>query len=335
MRRGNGDGGIFKLSGKRKNPYAVRITKGWTTDGKQIYEYIGYFKNKTESKKHLNNYLINPYELSNDKITAQFVFDEWEKTTKVSDDVIKAYRGVFKNSGLANKIFKDIKLKELELSAKDLSPAMQKRFRNAFKNLYIYAMKNDIVNKNLAELMELDKYKAGEKTVFKKDEIKKLWKNINTHPLADIPIILLYTGMRINELLELKSKTVNLEERCIVGGNKTINGKQRKIPIHKDIIPLIEKRLNDKQTYLISNKNGPVEYHNFVSNIWGKIVNDVIGKKHTPHETRHTFVTQAVKCKIDKVKIQKIVGHSAKDVTDHYTHFAFEDLLEAIDQFKY
>ena len=112
MRRGNGDGGIFKLSGKRKNPFAVRITKGWTKDGKQIFEYIGYFKNKTEAKKHLNNYLLNPYDLSNDKITAQQVFDEWEKTTKVSDDVIKAYRGVFKNSGLTNKIFKDIKLKE-------------------------------------------------------------------------------------------------------------------------------------------------------------------------------------------------------------------------------
>ena len=51
MRRGNGDGSIFKLSGKRRRPYAVRITVGWSDDGKQKYKYIGYYANKTEAKK--------------------------------------------------------------------------------------------------------------------------------------------------------------------------------------------------------------------------------------------------------------------------------------------
>lgn len=32
--RGNGEGSIFKLSGKRKRPYAILITVGWTVDGK-------------------------------------------------------------------------------------------------------------------------------------------------------------------------------------------------------------------------------------------------------------------------------------------------------------
>ena len=38
MRRGNGDGSIFKLSGKRRRAYAVRITIGWSEDGKQKYK---------------------------------------------------------------------------------------------------------------------------------------------------------------------------------------------------------------------------------------------------------------------------------------------------------
>lgn len=328
MRRGNGDGGIFKLAGKRKKSYAVRITSGWTDAGKQIYKYIGYYATKTEAKKHLNNYLINPYDLSNDKITAQHVFNEWEKTTKVSDDVIKAYRGVFKNSGLANKIFKNIKLSELEIAAKDLSPAMQKRFRNAFKNLYVYAMKNDIVNKNLADLMELDKYQAKERDSISLSDIKKIMKSEDV-----IPKILLYTGMRIGELLDIKSKNVDLEKRVIIGGLKTEAGKDRKIPIHKEIIPIIEKLLSENHTYLISNgKNKKINYRNYLVKVWNQ--NDVL-KKYTPHYTRHTFISQSVKCGIDKVKIQKIVGHSAKDVTDHYTHYDFDDLLEAIDSFKY
>ena len=32
--RRNGEGSIFKLSGKRKRPYAIRIAVRWTQDGK-------------------------------------------------------------------------------------------------------------------------------------------------------------------------------------------------------------------------------------------------------------------------------------------------------------
>lgn len=326
LRRGNGDGSIFKLSGKRRNPYAVRITKGWTDEGKQIYAYIGYFKTKTEAKKHLNNYLVNPYD-TND-FTTNDIFEKWVVTAKFSEEVLKNYKRVIDNSGLGKKIFKDIKLSELELSALTLSPAMQKRYKAAFKNLYIYAMKNDIVTKNLADLMELDKYKAKERDSISSTDIEKI---LSSEEI--IPKILLYTGMRIGELLDIKSKNVDLEKRVIVGGLKTEAGKNRSIPIHKEILPIIEKLLSENNTYLISSDKGrKVNYTNYLTNVWNK---DEVLKKYTPHYTRHTFISQSVKCKIDKVKIQKIVGHSAKDVTDHYTHFNFEDLLEAIDTFNY
>ena len=50
MRRGNGDGSIFKLKGRRRRPYAVRVTVGWTDDGKQKYKYIGYYEKKNGSR---------------------------------------------------------------------------------------------------------------------------------------------------------------------------------------------------------------------------------------------------------------------------------------------
>ena len=51
MRRGNGDGSIIKLSGKRRRPYAVRVTVGWSDNGKQIYKYIGYYTGKREANQ--------------------------------------------------------------------------------------------------------------------------------------------------------------------------------------------------------------------------------------------------------------------------------------------
>ena len=45
MRRGNGDGSIFKLSGKRRKPWAFRITMGGVVGGGKILhiDIIGFY----------------------------------------------------------------------------------------------------------------------------------------------------------------------------------------------------------------------------------------------------------------------------------------------------
>lgn len=63
MRRANGEGSIFKLSGKRRKPWAVRITVGYEENGKQIYKYVGYYQTKTEAKTAVREYLVNPFNL--------------------------------------------------------------------------------------------------------------------------------------------------------------------------------------------------------------------------------------------------------------------------------
>ena len=45
MRMPSGYGSIIKLKGNRRRPYQVRLTKGFTDEGKQIYMYLGYFDN--------------------------------------------------------------------------------------------------------------------------------------------------------------------------------------------------------------------------------------------------------------------------------------------------
>ena len=81
MRRGNGEGSIFKLSGKRRKPYVVRITTGYTDDGKQKYKYLGYYTKRTEEKAALRKYLTDPYDLSIKNITVIEIFEKWRKQT--------------------------------------------------------------------------------------------------------------------------------------------------------------------------------------------------------------------------------------------------------------
>ena len=63
MRLPNGFGGISKLSGNRRKPYAVRITIGWTDEAKQIVKYLGYYKTRSEALKALSAYTISPKHL--------------------------------------------------------------------------------------------------------------------------------------------------------------------------------------------------------------------------------------------------------------------------------
>lgn len=323
--RGNGEGCIIRLGGKRKNPFAARVTVGYDKNGKQKFKYIGYYRTKTEAKQALSNYSLNPYNL--DKVKTIDLFEKWIETAKLSDEVLKNYRRVVENSGLSKKVFKDIKLMQLEEAAKELTPAMQKRYKAAWKNLYLYAMKHDIVDKDLASLMDLDKYVAKERDAISSNDIKII---LNSDDV--IPKLLLFTGMRIDELLSIETKNVDLEKRIMIGGLKTEAGKNRKIPIHKDILPIVEKLYNEGHKYLITNeKGGKIQYSNYLKE-WHT---DEVRTKYTPHYTRHTFISRAVKLKLDRGLLQKIVGHSNSDITAHYTHLDTEQLVEFIDLFNY
>ena len=77
MRLPSGYGGIVKLSGRRRKPYAVRITAGWTDTGRQIYKYLDYFAKRTDALACLNEYNKNPYNVENRHISFNDLYKKW------------------------------------------------------------------------------------------------------------------------------------------------------------------------------------------------------------------------------------------------------------------
>ena len=64
-------GGIRKLSGNRRRPFQVRITKGWEiVDGKekQIFSTLGYFKSRQEAMIALAEYNKEPFDIDTKKV---------------------------------------------------------------------------------------------------------------------------------------------------------------------------------------------------------------------------------------------------------------------------
>lgn len=334
MRRGNGEGSIFKLSGKRRKPYAVRITIGYTDDGKQQYKYLGYYEKITDAKTALREYLANPYDLNNKDVKLIDIFNKWIKTADLAESTLQSYISGFNQAkSLHNINIRDIKAAHLELAMESMKPHMRSVFKNAMSHLYNYAIKHEIIDRNVISLISVKTtVETKEKTPFTIDEINKL--RSFKHPLNDTTLILLYTGMRINELLDIKRENVHLDEGYIIGGKKTSAGKNRIIPIHNEIRDIIQNRYNEGNTYLITRNGKRIQYASYRTYYWNPMI-ELFRFNHTPHDTRHTFTTYADRCGINKVALKRILGHTLSDITDHYTHKNICELLHEVNKLEY
>ena len=337
MRNPNGYGSVVKLGKNRRRPYAVRVTAGWTDEGRQRYKYVSYHEKKADAIMALAEYNKNPYDLDVSKITFAEVFEKWSKQEYItlSDSSVKGYNSAFKKcSPLYGRLIKEIKKTHLQGVIDEITaPSMAKMTKFLFQKMYKYALENDIVEKDYSKFVKLPKKEvAEEKIPFTEEEIKCLWENVDNVQFADLVLILLYTGMRIGELLDLKKSNIHLEERYMIGGKKTTAGIDRVIPIHKRILPLIKKRMEDSHLdCLFLNKHrGKLSYSSFMKYQWGNIVKS-FEKEHTPHDTRHTFISEMDRLGVNKITTKRIVGHSNSDVTEHYTHKTIAELIEAVD----
>ena len=340
MKNPNGYGSVSKLSGKRRRPFIVRITTGFDINGRQIMKVLGYYHTQAEAIKALANYNDNPYDINLNDITLKEILDRFmeNKKGKVEKSSLKSYR-VWYNylRPLYSKRMKDIRTFELQNfinSLSHLSTGSFKLVKTFIRMLFKDAMEMDIISKDYSEYIKLPKYKKViERKIFTEEEIALLWDNIKVLEYADTILILIYTGMRINELLKLKKKNVNLENNTITGGSKTDAGKNRIIPIHPKILPLIIKRMGNKTEYLIPNRTGRnyYEYNNFRQNEFVKIM-EQLGIEHTIHDTRHTFATMISDVSDNENAITGIIGHTNINMTKKYTHTNIEKMRKEMEK---
>ena len=294
---------------------------------------MGYFSTKKEATEVLNKYFNNPYNLENHRIKFKDLFELFKNSKKdiVAKNTLDSYINSFKRcKELHNLVFKDISTPILQnlitnLNCSISTKSMTKGFLKIF---WDYAREIDILEKNRAEFINLPKEtEIKEKNPFNYDEIEKLWKNKDIIWVKYI-LIMIYTGMRIEETVELKKENVDLREEFIHGGNKTTKGKNRSIPIHKDIVEIIKELYENSPTdYLIyndkwifskkKNENKPLRKNYFREKFY-KTLETLKINKHKTHDCRKTLATLMSNQKINNIVITDIMGHENIATTKQY-----------------
>lgn len=304
--------------------------------------YLGYYETQQKAIIALSEYNSSPYDITRETITFERVYHLWSKDhfKKVSDSSIERYSNAYKKycKSLYKMRFKDIRLSHLQGVIDDSGMAHPTRasIKTLFNVLFTYAMKNDIVEKNYSQYVDVGKREGKiNRKPFTLQEIQKIFDNVNAIDYIDTILIMIYTGLRVGELLDLKIKNIHLDERYMIGGFKTEAGTDRIIPINKKIEPYIRKyyEQNKDREYLIINSLGrPFTYSNYRREKWDNMMEKLELDGHRPHDCRHTFATLMDNANANKLAIKRIMGHASPDITDSvYTHKTLEDLIEAID----
>lgn len=234
----------------------------------------------------------------------------------------------------------DITLQDLEdylldQKKRKISTASRSRSVYILRSFYNYCTKKDIVEKNLAALIEPVKVKQKEREFLTEEEFEELAGAIKHPTIKTVVQTLFYTGGRISEITDLKLEEVDLENRVIhiIEGK---GGKDRDIPIsdrlHKILKNYLENiREADSDRFFALEKTGKVS-PTYVNRLIREATAEIgLEKEVSAHILRHSFGTNLLEKGASVVSIQKLLGHANLAVTTRYLHQDINKLSDAVN----
>ena len=305
---------IQKVKGACKRPYVV-------------YSVVGYYAPYDEAVDALHQV--------RQSLTLQQVYEMWlpSHSKSVSANTVNNYGSAFAHLlSIHDVAINDITYLQLQsiidhMLSTGLSYSSCKKVRTLISQLFDYSIINCWCTTNYAKFLNLGHNKpVRPHKPFTTQAINRLWRLES--PLHDIPLILLYTGMRASELINLKARDINRKQRTMrITSAKTKSG-IRTIPIHDRIWPILERRLDT--VYVIQECR---TYSSF-SKEFNKAMR-AINAKHTTHDCRHTFATRLDNEGANYNAKRLLLGHASGNVTDGvYTHKSLGQLRKAIKLLK-
>ena len=163
MRLPNGYGSVTKLSGKRRNPYVVRITIGIDEDtGDLVRKVLGYYPKRADALEALSAYHKNPFDLSAKPYTFREVYSLWSEPyfRELSTSAIETHKAAYKACApLYDLPFRELRLIHLQelFDSCGKSTNTKQRMKNLIGMMYTYDIRLDITDKDYSYFIYIGK----------------------------------------------------------------------------------------------------------------------------------------------------------------------------------
>jgi integrase/recombinase XerD len=138
------------------------------------------------------------------------------------------------------------------------------------------------------------------------------------------------TGLRVSELVSLKTFQVSLESGVVRVMGK--GAKERLVPLGEEAVAWIQRYLNERKgdadALFVTSRGAGMTRQAFWHLIrrYGALA--IPGKKLSPHTLRHAFATHLINHGADLRVVQLLLGHADISTTQIYTHVARERLKQ-------
>ena len=368
-KRENGGGTVRTVhgaNGVRYYAYAparYEIQEDGTT--KCIRQPLGAFSRKTDARNAIMEFQHTP--TASYRKTLGEVHKEWY--AQIYQDIGKSTRDGYEaawkqlnyaNPKLPSRPLRDITTGELravldywledhdvvtevngKLKRKTINPlsksSMQK-IKCVLTQCYKYAVANHIYDRDMASYVKIPRdAPEGKPRAFTSEEIAIVQQNWHTVAGGDAILILMYTGFRVTEFCQLTPDSYDPIHNTLTEGIKTDAGRDRVVPVHPTIRPIIEKLVAQGNHALYARSDGkPYTSDYFRTKVWHP-ARIALGLPDDlrPHSARHTFATMLSAAKARPEDIQKLMGHTDFSLTANvYINQDVDALRDAISLLK-
>jgi len=209
---------------------------------------------------------------------------------------------------------------------------------SCLRSYYNFLIRNNFINNNPFNLIHSMKKEKKLPEYFKYNEYEELVNSIDIS--NDLGIrnkclfeVLLCTGCRVNELVNIKLTDIdinNQEIRVLGKGNK-----ERIVYLGSFAVDALNDYLSVRNNIMGSKNNDNLFLNNLKKKLTTRGVRDIIDKillksstnlKITPHTFRHSFATMMLNEGCDLKSVQELLGHVSLSTTSVYTHVSNEEL---------
>lgn len=203
-------------------------------------------------------------------------------------------------------------------------------------------IKNSTINKRIKPLKMMFKYCEVDNEILYESNLKESYSTFSTLSQYELNCLVEYlnsnslkfhnklifsilidTGVRLGELLKIKTKNINFNNNTILL-EITKTKENRIVPFTLGTKALLEEYLkNNNNEFLINIKYSSVE------SLFRRVAKRLNLVKFHPHMLRHTLSTKLNSNGVSLFVIQKIMGHKNVATTQRYIHIGLDNILES------
>ncbi|WP_404459307.1 tyrosine-type recombinase/integrase [Sutcliffiella horikoshii] len=216
-----------------------------------------------------------------------------------------------------------------------------------YKAIFNFLEREDLIEVNPLENVRLLKQDIDLTNCFTDDEVKEILRQPNQRDYVGFRdyvamMLLLDSGVRANELLNLRSSDIDFQTRFItLNGDRNKNRKPRIVPISAHMVKLLLQLINESKKHFstervfLSSYGEPLGQNHFNKRLkyYGEKA-QIKGKKMTAHVFRHTWAKNMTLNGCDAFTLQKMGGWSDIRTMRRYIQMDTDDLRKSHDAYS-